>query len=356
MDLWQKLQRETRPIVMYGMGNGADKILAVLSRYGIEVADFFASDGFVRGHCFHGKEVLTYQKVKEKYPDCCVLLSFASAREDVLANIRKIAAERDLYAPDVPVAGDTLFDHAFYTANRSAFDEARGLLADDASRELFDCVIDYKLSGRIDNLLTAYTTEDDIWHNILHPATYRAYADLGAYCGDTAEQAMHYAPSISAIYAMEPDARNFRRLTENASSHGWADKLTATQSAAWDKEEVLTFRQEGNRNAGIGNAILPSGGKLKQVQGMPLDAFLQGHAVDYIKYDVEGAEEQALLGSANTIAQYRPDLCVSAYHRTEDLCTLPQRLKRLCPDYRLTLRRLCGLPAWDLNLYATVRA
>ena len=66
-DLWSHLQSTPKPIVMYGMGNGADKILAVLEKYNIEVADFFASDGFVRGHSFHGKKVLSFSQIKEKY-------------------------------------------------------------------------------------------------------------------------------------------------------------------------------------------------------------------------------------------------------------------------------------------------
>ena len=66
-DLWQYLAETDKKIVMYGMGNGADKILAVCERYGIEICDFFASDGFVRGHSFHGKVVLSYSDVKAKY-------------------------------------------------------------------------------------------------------------------------------------------------------------------------------------------------------------------------------------------------------------------------------------------------
>ena len=56
-DLWHYLKSQAdsgRPILLYGMGNGADKIIAVCEAYGIPVADFFASDGFVRGHSFHG--------------------------------------------------------------------------------------------------------------------------------------------------------------------------------------------------------------------------------------------------------------------------------------------------------------
>ena len=58
-DLWSYLQKTDKKIVMYGMGNGADKILEICSRRSIEVADFFASDGFVRGHSFHVKRVLS---------------------------------------------------------------------------------------------------------------------------------------------------------------------------------------------------------------------------------------------------------------------------------------------------------
>ena len=54
-DLWEYLAATDKTVVMYGMGNGADKILAVCAEKGIVVSDFFASDGFVRGHFFHGK-------------------------------------------------------------------------------------------------------------------------------------------------------------------------------------------------------------------------------------------------------------------------------------------------------------
>ena len=58
-DLWERLLSTSKTVVMYGMGNGADKILQVCESKGITVSDFFASDGFVRGHLFHGKRVLS---------------------------------------------------------------------------------------------------------------------------------------------------------------------------------------------------------------------------------------------------------------------------------------------------------
>ncbi|MCQ2432450.1 MAG: FkbM family methyltransferase, partial [Clostridia bacterium] len=67
--VWDRMKTCGKPIVLYGMGNGADKILSVMEKYGIEAADFFASDGFVRGHSFHGKRVLSYSEAREKYKD-----------------------------------------------------------------------------------------------------------------------------------------------------------------------------------------------------------------------------------------------------------------------------------------------
>ena len=75
-------------------------------------------------------------------------------------------------------------------------------------------------------------------------------------------------------------------------------------------------------------------------------------SVDFIKYDVEGAETEALLGSREIIKTNAPALLVSAYHRSADLFRLPLLVHELDPAYRLYLRRAPGVPAWDINLFA----
>ena len=46
MDLWQTLAATDKTVVMYGMGNGADKIISVCNSYGIEISDFFEKQSF----------------------------------------------------------------------------------------------------------------------------------------------------------------------------------------------------------------------------------------------------------------------------------------------------------------------
>ena len=211
-DLWGYLSKTDKSIVMYGMGNGADKILDVCDRYGIDVKDFFASDGFVRGHSFHGKRVLSYSEAKEKYgaDNMIVLLSFASCLPDVMANIRRIASECELYAPDVPVCGDTLFTLDFARTHKAELEAAYSLLADDHSKEIFKNTVAYKLTGDIEYLFETVSHKDEVYNSLLNAKDITRYADLGAYNGDTIRELMLYSPALSHAVAFEPDRRSFR--------------------------------------------------------------------------------------------------------------------------------------------------
>ena len=53
-NVWETLKNDNKPVVLYGMGLGAEKIMDTLAQYGVEIADIFASDEFVRGHSFRG--------------------------------------------------------------------------------------------------------------------------------------------------------------------------------------------------------------------------------------------------------------------------------------------------------------
>ena len=377
-DLWNMLKGEAdkgRPILLYGMGNGADKILTVCEAYGIPVSDFFASDGFVRGHSFHGKVVLSFSEAREKYGEenMIVLLSFASSRPEVLETIQRVADTCEMYIPDVPVCGTELFNKEFYEANLEAITAARDLFADEESRKVYDGIIAYKLTGRMDVLRATESSPADAYKHILRAEDFRTAADLGAYNGDSIRDLRQHAPDLRTVIALEPDRRNFRKLTEYASALQEAGDNLAIhpiQAGAWSHQTTLIFQASGNRNAGIADNpaeaqghILPSTadnpyfGKTAEVPVTSLDTVCEwilptDTHLDYIKYDVEGAETEALLGSRKIIAKDAPALLVSAYHRSADLFRLPLLVHDLNPDYKLYLRRMAGVPAWDINLYA----
>ncbi len=349
MDLWQYLASAKKPIVMYGMGNGADKIIAVLEKHNIEIADFFASDGFVRGQVFHEKTVLSFSAIKEKYTDFIVLVSFGSSLPDVLNNIYTIADNYELYAPDVPVCGETLFTLDFYKENFARFEHVYNLLSDDESKVLYSNIIRYKITGKI-SYLKAAISSSDCEKSLLNFDKYETFIDAGAYNGDTARKFISDCKNAKTIFAIEPDRKNFKKLSAYAETETKA-KVIPLNFGTWDKYEVAEFTVGGNRNSGIGTQ------NLKKTEPVTLNTVDSINAsCDYIKYDVEGAEKEALKGSVITIKQSEPDMLISLYHRSEDLFVLPELVHELFPDYKLYLRRFEYVPAWDINLYALKRS
>ena len=359
-DLWEYLKHTNKTIVLYGMGNGADKILSVLCECDIPVGGVFASDGFARGNLFHGMPVCTWAETKAQYgaQNVIVLLSFGTSRPEVLENILRIRAEAELYAPDVPAFGDILFTRPFFEAHKADFEAARALLSDEESRRIFDNVLSYKLTGDISYLLNAENDEDEIFETIIHPLTIKTAADLGAYNGDTVRQLLEKGEgNLDTVWAMEPDARNYKKLELYAANETRA-RVIPVNAGAWNKEETLFFDKSGNRNASFeqnrSQSLADRPAKVSEVKALPLDKVLDGARVDYIKYDVEGSEREALDGSLDALTQHAPTLLVSLYHRSEDIFALPLHVKAIAPHYKgFYLRRLRGIPAWDLNLYVT---
>ena len=83
-NVWDTLKSSDKPLILYGMGLGAEKIMSELEQRGMKADDIFASDEFVRGHSFKGYKVLKYSEVCEKYKDFNVVLCFASRKQSLL--------------------------------------------------------------------------------------------------------------------------------------------------------------------------------------------------------------------------------------------------------------------------------
>ncbi len=347
-DVWQTLKNEKPPLVIYGMGNGADKLLSRFEEFGISYADFFASDGFVRGHSFHGKRVLSFSEIKEKYRDFQIVLSFATNREEVLKQLFTMHKEYGLLMPDLPVVGSDTFTAEFYNRHFSEIEAVDRLLSDEESRELYREILHYKLTGNISFLRRAHAVRDT--YAFVAPERIKVAVDCGAYNGDTAKELLSVAPHVTKIIAVEPDPKNFKKLVKTVEREALSATVTPVHAAVSDTVGETLFSSGGNRNSSLSNPSYET--KSESVPTVTVDSLTDGVTVDYIKYDVEGEELSALLGSLETIKRSRPLLRVSAYHRNEDVFRLPLFLAEHLTEYRFYYRRTPSLPAWEIHLIA----
>lgn len=337
-DLWKYLKSATKPIYLYGTGNGADKILDELNNRGIAVGGVFASDGFVRNRCFRGFKVLSYAEAK-KNGDIIVLLSFGTYLPDVIDNIKAIASETEIYAPDVPVIPDnTIFDIEYAKAHKCQLQEVYNCLADEKSKEVFENIVLYKLSGKLEYLFGCETPKAEIF-SIFDLANTTTYLDLGAYNGDTINEFLEQCRQYNKIIAVEPDIKNFRKLKNNTES---IKNIIYYNAAVGQEVGSTAFSMRGGRNSGIG-----SGEIISKISVDSLDI----RQNSYIKMDVEGAEMEAVLGAANTIKDFKPKMNIAAYHKNADIFDIPLAVLKMNPDYKVYLRHHPYLPAWDTNFY-----
>lgn len=343
--VWAILRQETRPILLYGMGDGADKILAQFDACGIRASGVFASDEFVRGHSFHGFRVLKLSEAVAQFgEDIVIVIAFASQRPEVLQKMYALDAKYTVYAPDVPVVPGPVFDEAFVRAHANEMQAAFDLLADERSRQVFLDTVRFKLSGKLRYLRASETDKDEAFRVILRPTQAEHFADLGAYTGDTIRELLRYTDgAFASITALEPDRRSFRKLTAYAET--LQGQVRCEQAGAWSCDTVLRFSDQAGRQSRVAK-------QGRETQMRALDSVLDGAPCTYLKMDVEGAEREALAGAAQTIRSFRPKLNLAAYHRSADFFTLPLAVHALCPDYRLYLRHHPYVPAWDTNFYA----
>lgn len=344
-DLWTRLKALSKPIFIYGMGNGAEKLLNILEKYKITVCGVFASDEFVRDKYFNGFKIKSYGDVRREYGgDIIVLTAFGSNRRNVMDNIRKIAGECDLYAPDIPVYGNTLFNDNYFNEHTKDLEFVRSRLSDEYSKHVFDSIVNFKLSGDIRHLIGCECNKSEPFENILKLKKDEVFVDLGAYRADTVLEFIRYAKNFKKIYAIEPDRKTFAKLKQQLDCKSDAGDIVCINAAAGALES------SGKLEAGSGRSSHLSD-KGQPVQVVTVDGILNGQRATYIKFDVEGGERDAIEGARQTIKSFKPRLKIAAYHRTQDLTDIVKQVLEIRDDYKVYMRHHPYIPAWDTDYY-----
>lgn len=346
MDMWTYLTTVKKPIVIYGMGNGALKTLAKCQEYRIDVQAIFASDEFVRGQSFLGYKIIKYSEVCELFPEFLILLAFGAESAVMLEHFHDLAAKHEMLAPNFPLFGNSCFDLQFLLEHKAEFEATYSLLADEHSRFVFRNICNYKLTGKVEYLRKIASLRIADYQELFTFSDQEIYMDLGAYNGDTVREFIELVENkYQRIIALEPDYKNYKKLNRWLEESA-LENIEIQATGIWDETGELSFNNSGGRASALaleGEAVI----KVDTV-----DNILQGNAVTLVKMDVEGAELQALRGARKTLQQYKPKLLVAAYHREEDLFRLPLLIKQLNPEYKLYFRKHPYIPAWEINIFA----
>ncbi|MDO4177871.1 MAG: FkbM family methyltransferase [Phascolarctobacterium sp.] len=350
--VWDNLKTTTKPIILYGMGNGADKILDWCEANGVKVSGIFATDEFVRYQNFRGFVVERYTDIIGKNgKNILIVIAFASERPEVLARFRELAALHETVAPHLPLFSENeLVSKAWFKKNEARIKEVYDLLADEKSRQVFACTLNYKLSGKLEYLFSCETEREEDLLELFAWSENEGYLDLGAYNGDTVEEFLRLTRGkCKKILAVEPDRRNARKLrvkAEELLSQGI--NIDVKECGIGAELGIMNFSDSGGRQSTFVDA------SKTQVSVETIDHLTDAEGFTYIKFDVEGFEKQALKGGEQTIKKFSPKLFVASYHYDEDILSLPLIIREINPSYKIYLRKHPYIPAWELNYIAKI--
>lgn len=348
--VWERMKECAKPIVLYGMGNGADKLLDWCEASGVRVQGVFASDEFVRGQKFRGFTVERYDALKKRLgEELLVVIAFASERPEVLARFAELDAEQEVVAPHLPLfEEEETVSRAWLQKHEAELQQVYDMLADEQSRKVFGATLNYKLSGKIKYLFACETQRTEDIRELIAPTQDEVYLDLGAYNGDTIKELGELTEwQWRGVIAVEPDRRNCRKLRALAEDLAARNlPVEVHEAGIWSEAGELGFSDSGGRQSTF------IGAEKKSVPVTTIDA-VAARGVTLVKMDVEGAETQAIAGGRATLAKYAPKLFVAAYHYDVDLFRLPLMLHKIVPQYKIYLRKHPYVPAWELNYICT---
>ena len=222
--------------------------------------------------------------------------------------------------------------------HREDFEWLYGRLCDCRSKRVLTNILSYwlmsdhrKIRQLRDKLFGQYFDLD-----LIRCCKDEVFVDIGAFVGDTL---IDYTNTFGSdcykkIYCYEISPANIQCIKNNIELF----KL---------KNVVLRAKGAGSKSGLLylsGDSVSPVGklsgtGEIK-VPTVAIDEDID-EPVTFIKMDIEGAEEQALLGCRKKIAESHPKLALSVYHNHRDLWRLARIVDFVDPSYRFYLR-YCG--------------
>ena len=175
--------------------------------------------------------------------------------------------------------------------------------------------------------------------------------------GCWADSALYFADKVGSagkVFSFEflPDNLTvYRRNLELNPTH--APRIELMPHPVWSTGDVELFV---NQN-GPGTTVTPQrqSESSASVRTMAIDQLLERPdcpRIDFIKMDIEGAEQAALRGAEQTLRTFRPNLAVTVYHSLADFWEIPQYIDQLNLGYRFYLRHFT-IHAEETVLFAT---
>lgn len=174
--------------------------------------------------------------------------------------------------------------------------------------------------------------------------------DCGAYWGDTAIIFSEYKPK--RVLAFEPVDHWYDTMSTVIKNNNLGDLIEPVKMGVSNQTGTLFFEERDT------TSTLSDKESENVCDVTTLDSYIEQHHQDdrvgLIKFDVEGADFDALKGARSIIEKDRPVLLTSIYHDPEHFFDIKTYIDDLGLGYKHRIRKLAKSPLCDLMLISWV--
>ncbi len=333
-------------IIIFGAGIGGSQTYELLQKHGQEnkVKAFSDNNSNKIGKNYLGKRVIAPEEIKTAN-NILVLVS-STAFDLISKQLIEMGIDKNniYYFQPAGVSLTQGSDMMFIRENLDKFENVYEQLADEKSKKIYRCLLNYRISKSnkyLEEMDDCIDKEEEQYFDKELMSSYsfcEGFIDAGAYIGDTIEHFYTHFPQYEGkYYCMEAGEEIYARLCKAIEKMDGRN-IYPYNCAAWDQKGTLQFDTTSFGDGSGSRISSQPGGVLTPCNA--IDNLFVGKTIDFIKMDIEGAEKKALLGARETIKKYKPLLAICIYHRQEDFFEIPFTIKKIIEgEYTFYIRQ-----------------
>ncbi|MDD4937792.1 MAG: FkbM family methyltransferase [Candidatus Shapirobacteria bacterium] len=328
-----------KPVVLFGAAKMGIIYADLCKKNKIKVLAFGDNDKLKHGILIKNIKVGSIDDLKNKYGGDVQIIITSLYDEEIKEQLNKLGFKNvwshtffsTLFAKKFSVLAWTNYINSI-NSNRLKLIELFEILGDIKSKKVFLNIIKFRLTLDRKHLKSAADDIRDIYFDdsVYKLSKNETFVDVGAFDGDTVKLFIDVNNNkFKKIYCFEPDNKSYLDLKKFVSKKN-DKRIEIFKYGLGLKSETVYFSNDG----GLGSKVSNSGDKI-EIKNM--DSILKDK-ITLIKMDIEGCEQNALIGSKETILKYKPKLAICVYHNLADLWEIPLLIKNIRPDYKIYLR------------------
>lgn len=333
-------QSELYNICIFGAGLLGQTICKWLLDFGISVEMFCDNDLSKQGkYIVDHIKCISFNELYMQKANTFVIVAIENMAANIAVNKQLSDFEYVFRNPlGISIYLAQIFDISAYEFAYN-FYESMKLIGDGQSKKLYEFVVNLRLQDKvidydIGTMRDYYSGEQYIVDDLVDYTTVFSYIDCGAYIGDSLELFIEKSGSRAMYYCFEMDKEIYEVLNKNVREKysNYKNNIKIYPYGVGEQKMQMTYIADT-----AGGSRWDSNAS-NEAQIIALDDFGFKTKIDFIKMDIEGAEQQALKGSTNLIKRDRPVLAVSLYHSFRQIVEIPQIIRQFDDRYAIYIR------------------